>query len=149
MFILVSLLALQLDQSIAWSSAESYDGSRSRRMPQRTFTPCPIGTPGQPWGAAERETWRSQQTKQRDYLVEVVSSLMRISGELQLEVFQYGQLDYHEFGAAACPLFGVKNEFRPDRPMALITSGVHGYETSASMARCASSPTSSATTSTS
>ena len=32
----------------------------------------PIGTAGQPWGAAEREQWRSQQTRKRSYADDVL-----------------------------------------------------------------------------
>ena len=87
-----------------------------------------IGTPDKPWGPAERAQWVSEQTKKRDYFTDVVSPLLRFTGG---EVFQYGTLDYRKFGASIYPLYAVKSlNWDPSRPMALVTGGVHGYETS-------------------
>ena len=38
-------------------------------------TPYPVGTPGQPWGTAEKAEWRARQRKQRSYADEVVSAI--------------------------------------------------------------------------
>lgn len=35
-------------------------------------SPYPIGTPGQPWQASERQAWREQRHIQREYQQEVV-----------------------------------------------------------------------------
>jgi hypothetical protein len=85
-----------------------------------------IGTPGQPWGAAERTEWRSRQTIKRSYATEVVSIIDRLRARFDVE--QYGELDY---APDRYPLFAIKTQnWRDDLPVALITGGVHGYETS-------------------
>ncbi len=33
----------------------------------------PIGTPGQPWGAAEIDAWRARAVRQRSYAQDVLS----------------------------------------------------------------------------
>ena len=38
----------------------------------------PIGTPGQPWGAAERAAWRARQVKQRSYADDVLTAIDRL-----------------------------------------------------------------------
>jgi hypothetical protein len=87
-----------------------------------------LGTPGQAWGAAERQQWRKSQTKKRDYFTDVVSPLLRHAAN---DVFEYGKLDYRGVGAAQFPLFAVRSrEWDAQRPMVLVTGGVHGYETS-------------------
>ncbi len=40
-------------------------------------TPYPIGTPGQPWGDAERVTWRSLQQHKRSYADDVQTQIER------------------------------------------------------------------------
>ncbi len=86
----------------------------------------PIGTAGQPWGDAERAQWRSSQTIKRSYATEVVSIIDRL--RQRFDVVQYGELDY---APDRYPLFAIKSRsWRDDLPVALITGGVHGYETS-------------------
>ncbi|AWH17794.1 peptidase [Stenotrophomonas sp. ZAC14D2_NAIMI4_7] len=86
----------------------------------------PIGTPGQPWGDAERAQWRARQQKQRSYHDDVVAELERL--DERFDVVQYGQLDY---APDHYPLFAVVNhDWNPALPTALVTGGVHGYETS-------------------
>ena len=88
--------------------------------------PYPIGTPGQPWGDAERAQWRARQQRQRSYHDDVVAALERLDDSF--DVIQYGQLDY---APDHYPLFAVVNrDWNPALPTALITGGVHGYETS-------------------
>ena len=41
--------------------------------------PDPVGTPGQPWGAAEKAEWRARQRKLRSYADEVVAKTMASS----------------------------------------------------------------------
>jgi Protein of unknown function (DUF2817) len=87
--------------------------------------PDPIGAPGQPWGAAERQAWRSRQRRQRSYADEVLAALRRLPAGL--DVLTYGELDYGE----RYPLLAVSpHPWRPGRPGVLVTGGVHGYETS-------------------
>jgi len=86
----------------------------------------PIGTAGQPWGRAEREEWRSRQSKQRSYVVDVLDVTERLRA--RFDVAQYGELDY---GPDRYPLFAIRSrDWRDDLPVALVTGGVHGYETS-------------------
>jgi hypothetical protein len=86
----------------------------------------PIGTPGRPWGAEEVAQWRSRQARQRSYRAEVVDAVERLAKAY--EVTQYGSLDYDGDGY---PLLAIRSrDWREDLPVALVTGGVHGYETS-------------------
>jgi hypothetical protein len=86
----------------------------------------PIGTPGQPWGAAEREHWRSLQRVKRSYATDVVKVVERLRTRFDVE--QYGELDY---APDRYPLFAIKTRnWRDELPIVLVTGGVHGYETS-------------------
>ncbi|GAB3383993.1 M14 family metallopeptidase [Lysobacter fragariae] len=86
----------------------------------------PIGTPGQPWGAAEKAEWLSRQTRHRSYAADVLSVIDRL--RVRFDVLQYGRLDY---GPDGYPLFAIKSrDWRDDLPVALVSGGVHGYETS-------------------
>lgn len=87
---------------------------------------APIGTPGQPWGAAEVAQWRSRQTRKRSYEADVLRVVDTL--RTRFDVVQYGELDEL---AENYPLFAIKSrDWRDDRPIALVTGGVHGYETS-------------------
>ncbi|MEA1081600.1 M14 family metallocarboxypeptidase [Marinobacter qingdaonensis] len=89
-------------------------------------TPYPIGTPGTPWGDAERVEWLSRQARQRSYEAEVLTVVERLSARFDVE--EYGQLTY---GADHYPLMALRSrDWREDLPVVLITGGVHGYETS-------------------
>ena len=86
----------------------------------------PVGTPGHPWGAAEVAEWRARQVRQRSYADDVVTVVERLGA--RFDVLQYGCLDYapHSY-----PLFALRSADWDDaRPVALVTGGVHGYETS-------------------
>ena len=86
----------------------------------------PIGTPGKPWGPEEIGQWRSRQTPLRSYSADVVRVIERLRD--RYEVVQYGQLDY---APDHHPLFAIRSPGWEDGlPVALITGGVHGYETS-------------------
>ncbi len=86
-----------------------------------------IGHPGQPWGDDERLAWRRSRTKQRSYFQDVVPDIERLRD--RFEVTEYGTLKYESDGEF--PLFVLKSmAWREDLPFALITGGVHGYETS-------------------
>jgi len=87
----------------------------------------PIGTPGTPWGAAEKAQWRARQRKQRDYPDDVVRAIDALRS--RFDVIQYGELDYGDDGRF--PLFAVRSrDWRDHLPLMLVTGGVHGYETS-------------------
>lgn len=86
----------------------------------------PIGTPGRPWGDAEKAQWLAQQTRKRSFADEVRSAIERLRD--RFDVSEYGRLDYPPDGY---PLFAVKSRaWRDELPVMLVTGGVHGYETS-------------------
>ncbi len=86
----------------------------------------PIGTPGQPWGPAEIAQWRSRQVRRRSYADEVLTVVERLRD--RFDVIPYGETVY---GDERHPLFAIRSRgWRDERPLALVTGGVHGYETS-------------------
>ncbi|AGG87615.1 MULTISPECIES: M14 family metallopeptidase [Rhodanobacter] len=86
----------------------------------------PIGTPGQPWGGADVAVWRSRQAVRRSYAAEVASLIETLRA--RFDVSDYGRLDYP---SGSYPLFAIKSrDWRDELPIALVTGGVHGYETS-------------------
>ena len=86
----------------------------------------PIGTPGTPWGDAERAAWRSLQRRQRSYADDVVTRIERLRSRFDVET--YGELDYPP---DRYPLLALRSrQPRDERPLVLVTGGVHGYETS-------------------
>ncbi|MFC5578234.1 M14 family metallocarboxypeptidase [Lysobacter niabensis] len=88
--------------------------------------PYPVGTPGAPWGAAERAAWLSRQTRQRSYQAEVLDAIERLRPRFQL--VEYGRLHY---GPDSYPLLAIRSrDWNDELPVALVTGGVHGYETS-------------------
>ncbi|MBT0668617.1 M14 family metallocarboxypeptidase [Novosphingobium profundi] len=91
--------------------------------------PYPIGTPGTPWGEAEVQAWRESQVRRRRY-AELVEPRIKALAD-RFELTEYGALDYAGehftlYGLASAPL-------DPALPTALVTGGVHGYETSGVM----------------
>jgi hypothetical protein len=91
-----------------------------------THWPYPIGTPGVPWGPREVAAWRSRQRVQRSYKKDVLSAIDRF--RTHYDVVEYGSLEYLP---ERYPLFAIKSRaWRDTLPCALITGGVHGYETS-------------------
>jgi hypothetical protein len=87
----------------------------------------PIGTPGQPWTAADKAGWRARQRKRRSYADEVLARIDRLCP--RFDVAQYGALDYPPDGRY--PLFAIRSRDWDDAmPVVLVTGGVHGYETS-------------------
>ncbi|MDP3154306.1 MAG: M14 family metallocarboxypeptidase [Archangium sp.] len=92
-----------------------------------TPTPFPIGTPGVPWTTADRVAWRASVPKRRSYVDEVVSAIERLAS--RFEIVSYGALDYG--GDGRFPLLLLKSRGWVDGlPIAMVTGGVHGYETS-------------------
>ena len=86
----------------------------------------PIGQPGQIWGEAERSQWLSEQSIQRAYQDHVLNKLVSVSS--LFTVFEYGRLSYD---TERYPLVAARSFDLPTgKPFALITGGVHGYETS-------------------
>jgi hypothetical protein len=92
-----------------------------------TQTAYPIGTPGVPWGPGERAQWRAAQVKQRSYADDVLTVVDQLRS--RFDVVEYGVLDYDDDGRF--PLYAIRTRaWRDDLPVALVTGGVHGYETS-------------------
>jgi hypothetical protein len=88
----------------------------------------PIGTPGQPWTATDKAAWLAARTRARSYHDEVRVALEALAARPGFSVRQYGAL---AIDPERYPLFVVESEpVDPDAPWALITGGVHGYETS-------------------
>lgn len=86
----------------------------------------PIGTPGQPWTDDDRAAWRQRQTIQRSYADEVLARLDSL--DPRLAASQYGALSVDP---GRYPLMAVRPAAPvPGAPWALVTGGVHGYETS-------------------
>lgn len=91
-----------------------------------TAHPIPIDSAGTPWGAPERAAWRASQTRKRSYADEVLAKIEVLRD--RFEVIDYGRIVY---GDEAYPLRALRSrDWRDDLPAALITGGVHGYETS-------------------
>ena len=90
---------------------------------QQTY---PIGTAGTKWREPERQEWLAQQTVKRSYQEHVLAKLLSIPTSFVTE--RYGAL---QFDPKRYPLFVVKTrDWQHDKPVALVTGGVHGYETS-------------------
>jgi hypothetical protein len=86
----------------------------------------PIGTPGVPWGEAEVAAWLSRQTVKRSYEMDVLRVIDILRS--RYDVVKYGHLDHDP---DKYPLFAIKSRgWRDSLPCALVTGGVHGYETS-------------------
>lgn len=89
--------------------------------------PYPIGSPGRPWGDAEKAAWRARQVRQRSYAHDVLAVVDSLRPHW--DVVQYGELDYPPDGRF--PLLAIRSPRWDDAlPVVLVTGGVHGYETS-------------------
>ncbi len=87
----------------------------------------PIGTPGQPWGEPERADWRARQTASRSYAEDVLARIESLRASV--DVVPYSVLDHGPDGSF--PLYALRSKDWNDAlPSALVTGGVHGYETS-------------------
>jgi len=92
-----------------------------------TSASYPIGIPGQPWSAADVAIWRARQTRKRSYAADVLSVIDRLRD--RFDIAEYGRLD--DSPDDAYPLLAIRSrDWRDERPYALVTGGVHGYETS-------------------
>jgi hypothetical protein len=95
-----------------------------------TIAPAyPVGTPGQPWGEAERNQWRARHPRLRSYDQDVRPRVEALTDRFERIV--YGRIDYagetyEQYALSSRP-------WDPALPAALITGGVHGYETSGVM----------------
>ena len=85
-----------------------------------------IGTPGQPWGEPERAQWRSRLVRQRRHADDVIPRIEGMGD--RWDVVHYGTLAYD---GETFPLLALRSREDDDTlPVALVTGGVHGYETS-------------------
>ena len=86
----------------------------------------PIGTPGVAWGETERDQWRARQSRRRSYAQDVLPRIEALSD--RFDVVSYGRLAYAE---DSYTLLAVRSRnWDSALPTALVTGGVHGYETS-------------------
>lgn len=86
----------------------------------------PIGTPGQPWGAAEKAQWLAEREVRRSYRDEVRGKIEALAADFEVE--QYGSLSIDPM---RYPLFALRSRRVVEgAPWVLVTGGVHGYETS-------------------
>jgi Succinylglutamate desuccinylase / Aspartoacylase family len=86
----------------------------------------PIGTLGQPWGAEELALWRAKQLRHRSYADDVLRVLESLQDQFHMAC--YGELVY---GHQRFALMAARSQdWQSGLPGALITGGVHGYETS-------------------
>lgn len=91
--------------------------------------PYPVGTPGQPWTDDHRAEWRGRLRRHRRYDEEVLPRIEALGA--RFETVEYGRLDY---GGERYSLLALRSRpFDPGLPSALVTGGVHGYETSGVM----------------
>tara|TARA_R110001583_G_scaffold1837_2_gene14165 strand:- start:941 stop:1864 length:924 start_codon:yes stop_codon:yes gene_type:complete len=93
-------------------------------MPQNSF--YPIGQAGVAWSDTEKKQWLNTCVKSRSYQQQVVTSLQQLSNDFNL--VQYGALS---IDPSSYPLFALTNkQWDSNKPIILVTGGVHGYETS-------------------
>lgn len=86
----------------------------------------PIGQAGRPWDASEIEAWRRRQQRHRSYADDVVARIEALAD--RYETLTYGEIAY---AGETFRLFAVRSApVNADLPTALVTGGVHGYETS-------------------
>ncbi len=88
--------------------------------------PYPIGSPGTPWGDAEKAAWLAAQSVKRSYADEVLAKIERLRSDFDVETYGALPIDPERY-----PLMVLRTRKRdPSRPTVLVTGGVHGYETS-------------------
>lgn len=93
-------------------------------MSQQNFHP--VGIPGQPWGEVEKARWLAMQRRRRSHADDVVAPVRALAGAW--DVVEYGALDY---AGEHFPLLALRSRGWDEAlPVALVTGGVHGYETS-------------------
>lgn len=99
----------------------------SKTTPTMSLTRLyPIGTPGQPWGPEEVARWRACQVRQRSYADDVLRPVESLRDTF--DVAPYGEVVY---GEERYPLLALRSgDWQEELPTALVTGGVHGYETS-------------------
>ncbi|WP_166371432.1 M14 family metallocarboxypeptidase [Psychromonas sp. SA13A] len=93
-------------------------------MSPNTF--YPIGQAGVAWSVNEKQQWANSCVKSRSYQQQVVTLLKQFSTDFEL--VQYGALT---IDPDSYPLYALTNkQWHNNKPIILVTGGVHGYETS-------------------
>ena len=88
--------------------------------------PYLVGWPISEWDSDVRAAWLASRVKSRSYTDEVLSKIDALREHF--DVAEYGQIGY---AGERYPLLALKTrDWRDDLPVALVTGGVHGYETS-------------------
>ena len=88
--------------------------------------PYLVGWPISEWDSDVRAAWLASRVKSRSYTDEVLSKIDALREHF--DVAEYGQIGY---AGERYPLLTLKTrDWRDDLPVALVTGGVHGYETS-------------------
>jgi hypothetical protein len=83
----------------------------------------PIGEPGRPWNDDEKAQWRARQVQRRSY-ADVVARVRALGAAGRFDVVEYGRIGVH-------PLLALRTRhWHAQRPVVVVTGGVHGYETS-------------------
>ena len=83
----------------------------------------PIGEPGRPWNDDEKAQWRARQVQRRSY-ADVVARIRALGAAGRFDVVEYGRIGVH-------PLLSLRTRaWHAQRPVVVVTGGVHGYETS-------------------
>ena len=86
----------------------------------------PIGNKGVVWNESEKKQWFDKAITSRSYHEQVVNKLHNINEKFLLQ--QYGALT---ISPEAYPLFALQSKnWDVNKPVIIITGGVHGYETS-------------------
>ncbi len=86
----------------------------------------PIGIPGQPWTSTERAAWLAAREVKRSYRDQVLRRIDNLGAEFVPLGYGALSIDRERY-----PLVALQNTHRvKGAPWALITGGVHGYETS-------------------
>jgi hypothetical protein len=87
------------------------------------------GRPGIAWSDEERAEWKRGLIRRRSYADDVVARIDALRDRFDVE--QYGAL---ERAADSHPLYALRSRsWNNERPLVLVTGGVHGYETSGVM----------------
>ncbi|WP_415718884.1 succinylglutamate desuccinylase/aspartoacylase family protein [Maridesulfovibrio sp.] len=77
------------------------------------------------WGSEEKNRWLAQAVFEKDYRKDVLDRIFALPETLHVE--KYGHLSYDP---ERYPLYGILSaDWTAELPTALITAGVHGYET--------------------
>ena len=113
---------MTINYSLQYLNMNSYKGND---MPENAF--YPIGTAGIAWSKEEKQQWLKAATKSRSYLDDVVTKIQSLSSE-HFDLIQYAALS---IDPNSYPLFALKSQhWNKNKPVVLVTGGVHGYETS-------------------